>query len=660
MSLAHPSPPPFCSHDIATASLPASIEPKPESALSTLPLSPPSEHPVSPKRALSFPTTDSQHPEHTNPSEAPSIPSGTPPAGLVSAEAGASLGLTKRDKANCQHVLLSLKRHPSSWPFLVPVDPINSDAPDYFDVVKRPMDLSTVAKKFDADEYKSCIAFVGDLELIFHACFAYNPPENDIHKLGRSLEHHFDFILTNKLPAVSRTEAKRHIGLEVDEPEVPDARRHKRSLRPDTHTPTDSKKVKLTLSAPSAASESGPAPKPAAAPVEPDSKKKRSSRTALPSPSTAAAGGAGGATPEPAAATEEDLPPSKRKKSSRAPKAAPIAPAVAPAAVAPAAPQLDADQIAIQQQIALLNTCLETVSRQMALLIPKALNENNEEPENTVKPPSKSSKRSSKPLRSKNANGTAVPASSAPTSLSALEESRSPRTEQPASKPKKSKASAEAAPSSVPPKAEPVPVEPAPPPTPRYCLNCGASETPMWRRGPTGPRTLCNRCGVKWRSGKILQDGKLPDKPVKMEGRAYVRKSAPKFGLGKGFGSSGAAELPRAITSTEKTQLSELINRLPERRLQGVIEIVRAAMPQLRDTQEEIEIDIDSLDPETLYQLYQFVKKSVRQEERREKATQKKAAKAASRSRGYDGDSSSSSSEDEESDSGSSSGSESE
>ena len=29
----------------------------------------------------------------------------------------------------------------------------------------------------------------------------------------------------------------------------------------------------------------------------------------------------------------------------------------------------------------------------------------------------------------------------------------------------------------------------------RGCLNCSAQETPQWRAGPDGPKTLCNKCG---------------------------------------------------------------------------------------------------------------------------------------------------------------------
>lgn len=36
----------------------------------------------------------------------------------------------------------------------------------------------------------------------------------------------------------------------------------------------------------------------------------------------------------------------------------------------------------------------------------------------------------------------------------------------------------------------------APVPEGQTCLGCNATSTPEWRRGPLGPRTLCNACGL--------------------------------------------------------------------------------------------------------------------------------------------------------------------
>lgn len=32
-----------------------------------------------------------------------------------------------------------------------------------------------------------------------------------------------------------------------------------------------------------------------------------------------------------------------------------------------------------------------------------------------------------------------------------------------------------------------------------YCHNCKTKDTPEWRRGPMGAKTLCNACGIRWR-----------------------------------------------------------------------------------------------------------------------------------------------------------------
>ncbi|KAL5974121.1 hypothetical protein ACLOJK_030784 [Asimina triloba] len=48
----------------------------------------------------------------------------------------------------------------------------------------------------------------------------------------------------------------------------------------------------------------------------------------------------------------------------------------------------------------------------------------------------------------------------------------------------------------------------ASPPRATECHNCGISNksTPMMRRGPDGPRTLCNACGLKWANKGVLRD----------------------------------------------------------------------------------------------------------------------------------------------------------
>lgn len=33
---------------------------------------------------------------------------------------------------------------------------------------------------------------------------------------------------------------------------------------------------------------------------------------------------------------------------------------------------------------------------------------------------------------------------------------------------------------------------------PGRCHSCNRAETPEWRRGPDGARTLCNACGLRW------------------------------------------------------------------------------------------------------------------------------------------------------------------
>lgn len=41
---------------------------------------------------------------------------------------------------------------------------------------------------------------------------------------------------------------------------------------------------------------------------------------------------------------------------------------------------------------------------------------------------------------------------------------------------------------------------------PRRCSHCHVQKTPQWRAGPLGPKTLCNACGVRFKSGRLVPE----------------------------------------------------------------------------------------------------------------------------------------------------------
>ncbi|PKA53405.1 GATA transcription factor 9 [Apostasia shenzhenica] len=40
----------------------------------------------------------------------------------------------------------------------------------------------------------------------------------------------------------------------------------------------------------------------------------------------------------------------------------------------------------------------------------------------------------------------------------------------------------------------------------RKCAHCEIQKTPQWRAGPMGPKTLCNACGVRYKSGRLFPE----------------------------------------------------------------------------------------------------------------------------------------------------------
>lgn len=69
-----------------------------------------------------------------------------------------------------------LKTMPESWPFLKPVN--KKLVKDYYDVIKRPMDLETISKRISAHKYHSRKEFLRDIEQILLNCEMYNGKES--------------------------------------------------------------------------------------------------------------------------------------------------------------------------------------------------------------------------------------------------------------------------------------------------------------------------------------------------------------------------------------------------------------------------------------------------------------------------------------------------
>lgn len=65
-----------------------------------------------------------------------------------------------------------LKSIPEAWPFLKPVN--KKLVKDYYNVIKRPMDLETISKKVSAHKYHSRHEFLRDIEQILENCTIYN------------------------------------------------------------------------------------------------------------------------------------------------------------------------------------------------------------------------------------------------------------------------------------------------------------------------------------------------------------------------------------------------------------------------------------------------------------------------------------------------------
>ncbi|XP_066065099.1 bromodomain-containing protein 2-like isoform X1 [Chamaea fasciata] len=89
--------------------------------------------------------------------------------------------------------LLSKKHAAYAWPFYKPVDASALGLHDYHEIIKHPMDLSTIKRKMENRDYRDAQEFAADVRLMFSNCYKYNPPDHDVVAMARKLQDVFEF-----------------------------------------------------------------------------------------------------------------------------------------------------------------------------------------------------------------------------------------------------------------------------------------------------------------------------------------------------------------------------------------------------------------------------------------------------------------------------------
>ena len=80
------------------------------------------------------------------------------------------------DKKKCQKILNKLVSDGHAKVFLAPVDPIALGIPQYFEIIKHPMDLGTINNKLENNLYTNPDDFKNDIALMLTNCFTFNRP----------------------------------------------------------------------------------------------------------------------------------------------------------------------------------------------------------------------------------------------------------------------------------------------------------------------------------------------------------------------------------------------------------------------------------------------------------------------------------------------------
>ncbi|XP_076900578.1 transcription factor GTE6-like [Bidens hawaiensis] len=109
-------------------------------------------------------------------------------------------------------VLRQITQHKWAWPFMQPVDVEALGLRDYYEVIDRPMDFSTIKHQMEAKdgtEYKHVRDIYSDVWLVFSNAMKYNDDKSDVHGMAKTLLEKFEEKWLQFVPRVTEEEKRR-------------------------------------------------------------------------------------------------------------------------------------------------------------------------------------------------------------------------------------------------------------------------------------------------------------------------------------------------------------------------------------------------------------------------------------------------------------------
>jgi hypothetical protein len=103
--------------------------------------------------------------------------------------------ITDEDLNKLKKIIADIKSHPNSIPFIEPVNYKELGLVDYVQIIKKPMDLSTVFNNLVKNKCVYISEVLDDIQLIWDNCKTYNIEGSDIFVQAEIIEKYADSVI---------------------------------------------------------------------------------------------------------------------------------------------------------------------------------------------------------------------------------------------------------------------------------------------------------------------------------------------------------------------------------------------------------------------------------------------------------------------------------